>query len=764
MSDIDLNNAYNSIGESIHDLFDQIEEGFYVPLYQREYTWEEENINQLFDDIISGVCELVDEDGPPTTTFLGTAILTNLADKRDSVRPGEERAQPTAVKLVIDGQQRIATMALLSIQLTERLKTLSARLPEDTPHQMLKEHCIDLTDKLKHLFSLRLGRGATPTHKPKVIREGEDRWTYDGNDNSYSSPVALYIAKYIRTGDSSEAFKSIDPVGGARLRSNAKLIEKYLIAISDAHIPNTRLHNQFPVGAKVVTDRMQNYILGFSDAEIKKAVAGGNISHGSGNNLAAAIYQVFLFTYYLLRRCGLNRLQPAHEEWGFDMFQALNSTGTPLTAWETFVPLVMREEQRADQKWQQSPSKEFLDDIDELFESTTSNEQKNQRTSELLNAVCLCYEGNKLGRKFSRQQRWIASVYGQQLKLKSQRHEFLSNVAQVSKFLSSVWYRADESETNSIGRIKKHPESTLSLFLVQYLKDASSRLSAPVLARFFCQISDRDPDAKEFVEAVKACAAFFTLWRSAHSTSGLDDIYRRIFNVQNGVFRWNTNSGLIASIDLKRYFSEALQEKGIGDKPSWMQASKNYMLYTEVGTICRFALFVAGHDQIPDPHHPGLTRKGTNGVCDLLNLVRWKAPDHKSLEHVAPQNPPQGHSWDPEIYSKNKLQDVGNLIPLPRDINQYVDNKEWAVKFLHYSHVGNRSSEKIHALASRAEKKGIVLSKKATKTLSEAQFNCVVEPILGLGENGTWDAEFIERRTTQIKEITWNTLASWLAT
>ena len=100
MSTLDLHNEYNSSGDSIHDLFDQIEEGFVVPLYQREYTWEEENINQLFDDLVSGIRELTDQTDDNTTTFLGTTILTTLDDKKDTVNPGDDRAQPTAVKLV----------------------------------------------------------------------------------------------------------------------------------------------------------------------------------------------------------------------------------------------------------------------------------------------------------------------------------------------------------------------------------------------------------------------------------------------------------------------------------------------------------------------------------------------------------------------------------------------------------------------------------------------------------------------------------------
>ena len=75
MVDVDLHNDYNTYGDSIYNLFGRREEGFAVPIYQREYTWEEDNIIQLFDDLILGVQELSSEGGNHATSFLGTLIL-----------------------------------------------------------------------------------------------------------------------------------------------------------------------------------------------------------------------------------------------------------------------------------------------------------------------------------------------------------------------------------------------------------------------------------------------------------------------------------------------------------------------------------------------------------------------------------------------------------------------------------------------------------------------------------------------------------------
>lgn len=767
MPDINLHNAYDSTGESIQDFFDSAEEGFFVPLYQREYTWEEDNITQLFDDLILGIQELAGPKGDNATTFLGTPILTNAKDKKQTVQKGEERAQPTAVQLVIDGQQRISTIALLAIQLTERLRLLISGLPNKAPYLPFHHHCNDLRSRLEKLYAIQLGRGANPPLKPKIIRAKEDRWTYDGDDSSYSSPVAHYIATYIRSNDAAKAHGSIGTIDGERVRGNVSLIVQWLDAIADAHVPSSQLYNQFPAGAQIVTDRMQEYVLGFKDTNIAETVSKAEADKSSNDYFASAIYQIFLLCYYLLRRCGVNRLQPTEEDWGFDMFQALNATGTPLTAMETFLPQVMQAEQASGQDWEKTLSRQYMDEIDELFDKTTSNEQKTLRTNELLGTFALCYDGEKLGNKFSAQRRWMSRIYEKDLKTIDEKRQFLGKLSRIANFYHAAWYMEEVATPNIILGLDGHAESELASFLAQYLKDANSKLSAPILARFYSQALDKETSFDEFVEATKACAAFFTFWRSARSTSGLDEIYRKYFRgsssqVKIGKHNWRDHLKPVSAADLKAYFSAVLEHEGIRKKDAWISASERFLLYTELKVICRFILFVASHDRVADDKNPGLTVAGTKGVCPMLALSRWQAKDHKSLEHIAPQNPPSGYSWDKTIYTDNKVHEIGNLVLLPTDINKYVDNKEWAVKYLHYAHVGTRPKPELDALSALAKARGITLSKKAVDILSKATYSCAVEPILKIGDKGEWGAKLIDQRTKQIKEIAWDRFDSWL--
>jgi hypothetical protein len=631
LSDIDLHHSYNSTGQSIHDLFGRQEEGFFVPIYQREYTWEEDNINRLFEDLILGIKELSDEAGDYSSTFLGTTILTDLKDKREAVKPGDERAEPTAVNQVVDGQQRISTIALLSIRLIELLKSLEDKLPSGPAYEILKNRSRILRTTLRRLYSLRLGLGSNQVDQPKIIRASEDQWEFTGDFSTYKSPVAQYIATYIKTQDADVARSAVDPVKGARIVGNVDLIQRHLVMICDAHIPDSELHDTFPTGLAISTVRIQEYILEQSDQTIKEVVEKCAIDRQSNDYFSVAIYQLCLFAYYLLRRCGINRLQPTHQEWGFDMFQALNSTGTPLTALETFVPQVISA-QPDGVEWEKSDAKSHLDDIEQLFEQTKSNEQKNRRTNELFTAARLCFDGTKLGNKFSAQHGWVRDHYGTKLNTNDQRNEFLANLARLSDFFYTAWYMEDGNNLHLIKAIEGHKEAALSSMLVQYLKDASSDMSAPVLARFYGLIQMSEHRVDEFVQATKACAAFFTLWRSARSTSGLDDIYRKFFRgsedpVKVSKHSWDIDPGKITSSNLKAYFSEVLSHHGIYKKESWISASQRFLMYSEVQKVCRFVLFLAGHDRVSDGKSPGLTGPGNVNVCNLLSLERWRSTD-----------------------------------------------------------------------------------------------------------------------------------------
>ncbi|GGT81055.1 GmrSD restriction endonuclease domain-containing protein [Streptomyces lateritius] len=82
---------------------------FQVPLYQRTYSWQREELRQLWDDVLELV-EEKQEGRSPTAHFLGSVVLA----------PERVAAGGMQRWLVVDGQQRLTTLMLAFTALRDR--------------------------------------------------------------------------------------------------------------------------------------------------------------------------------------------------------------------------------------------------------------------------------------------------------------------------------------------------------------------------------------------------------------------------------------------------------------------------------------------------------------------------------------------------------------------------------------------------------------------------------------------------------------------
>jgi uncharacterized protein with ParB-like and HNH nuclease domain len=87
---------------------------FKIPLYQRPYSWESNNWETLWDDLMSLYSEEVENH------FLGPIVTLAQLGRPDGISP----------YIVIDGQQRLTTLNLLLIALRDHLKKENLRLAE----------------------------------------------------------------------------------------------------------------------------------------------------------------------------------------------------------------------------------------------------------------------------------------------------------------------------------------------------------------------------------------------------------------------------------------------------------------------------------------------------------------------------------------------------------------------------------------------------------------------------------------------------------
>ncbi|WQW54346.1 DUF262 domain-containing protein [Helicobacter pylori] len=100
-----------AIQSTINDFFALTDTIFSIPVYQRNYTWEEENCEKLLQDIVS-----ISQN--KKTHFMGSiTYILHYIDDEKSLRKLQEF-------VIIDGQQRITTIMLL-------LKAIETKIPNE---------------------------------------------------------------------------------------------------------------------------------------------------------------------------------------------------------------------------------------------------------------------------------------------------------------------------------------------------------------------------------------------------------------------------------------------------------------------------------------------------------------------------------------------------------------------------------------------------------------------------------------------------------
>lgn len=766
---VEISQAFATSSETISDFFQRPGVGYYIPLYQRPYSWDTENIEQLIADISSGVEALIADEN--NIRFLGTVILVKESNAIVNINPQDRKALPTRIDNVIDGQQRISTIALLACLLYQRLYEISGRLPKDSKYDGLREAVDDYLATLIELFSFDLRRGI-PSRKPIIIRGAVDGWTFDGDDNNYPSEVSYFLASFIRAVTNKSAFPQIPK--SSLVGKNLTKMNSLLNNVDKAYDSNSNNEN-FPLAWDIIKGMKQVELWSYERDELVEIVNNRSNPLSVNDKRVCSLVQLFAFCHYLLQRCCFTLNEPVSEDWAFDMFQSLNATGTPLTALETFKPLVVNivnsPGRNSDDKFKNSKSEfkgskseKYFTIVESLLAPLSSASSKNKLTNDYLTLFALTYDATKLSTHFSAQRRWLTETYNKSECLED-KEEFIQRMANVATYWEKV-RKFDPKKQLPIPGTEEAlaTERKEAELCVLYLQSAGHKMANTILSRFYSLvIRERSGAHNDFVFACKAVAAFFTLWRSALPNAGLDEVYRKLLREK---MSWKQGDSQLTVQKLKKSFREILNDKDIGTKEEWKKKATQYLRYNEAKAVCKFALFITSHYTIEDRDNPGLMKIGRLGSStSYLEPTKWIDEDFKSIEHVAPQKkkPLPDAEWDRTLYENDDYQQIGNLLLLPTEINSSASNKGWLEKWIYYRHLAETDPDNLAALKKEAEDNGVNLRDETIDLLKKTQHKHHIIPIVQLGATGQWNKSFVEKRTDRICDILWERIYEWLA-
>ena len=476
----------------------------------------------------------------------------------------------------------------------------------------------------------------------------------------------------------------------------------------------------------------------------------------------------------------------------FDMFQSLNATGTPLTAFEVFKPQIVK-------AWGAGYStviKPQVDRIERVFETESNSSDKEELTDKVIVSSALVFNGMERSRRFSDERDWLTDTLEKSLAggvPTQQSIDFVTCIAdQAEYFLNFIKPRRSPKNSNTFGLVSELQTKGLTpqqadraALCVFYLKDAGHQFAHAVLSVFFSKLLRTQSDAAartaaaaEFVAVCEATAAFFTLYMGAQQGRFPDSDYRALFQSAAGNISFANGAANQNAVFVKTAFRIALQNQKIYDaadpaaaRQIWVDQAKENPWYSRKA-VCRFALLSSAHDAAPDltAGNEGLFTNGMTNSADLLNCRVWHLSNYEVIEHVATRGQPSsikfaGH-FDATIYPGNYsiVDKLGNLTLLSGQVNSSIYS-EWPDKVFYYWNLTTPATTAAgptgFALAASLGIGGVPPS--LATLVSASSYLSHLAPLAFRGQRGLhWDAKFIAKRSEHLCQRVFDKLDAWL--
>lgn len=744
-------NAFDADGSTVSELLNRNGQGFYIPIYQRAFTWSSDDVDQLLEDLLLGTTAAADAKPSSVLMFIGSVIV--LSDKSAVDPPCA--ATPANVLHVIDGQQRLTTLVLICAELYIRTwkleEAVSAR-----PDVASNAQAAWISKRLKRSLKLLLDTISFETdtvdeglysRAPRLIRQGTDLWGDDLDSIQYESNPAWYIWEVLKQRDAGDVQGVPGIVERATFFEILRVIGERLDAVQAGATKLTAL------------DALATPVPSWA-----AALSGDEQPLGGTQDLALdeALRLVTLISYVQVGLLFIDVRAPSAEN-AFALFEPLNTSGQMLTPLETLKPAVIRVEGGV-QKYMDSNSKKHMDRLDELFPPT--DEKARKSVADFIGTTALADKGEgRIGKSLQPQRRYLR----QRLQIdlvgrKGDQRRFIKSLADDAEFFTEA-----VRQKGTPAHLASASEADRLYFRV--LQESRHSIAFPLLARY--QAVQTKAGRVEYLEVMRAVAGFFALWRTSRSsTAQIDDIHRDLMSIGHPatslppLARWNSTTGAASSAlppaaDVKKALAALLRDRGkIPNKQTWVTRMSAQNLYDNAKILSRLLLLAAHDDAIPATP-AGQIRRGTSGCYPTLTLAAWE--QLPTVEHIAPQSPMSADtSYEAAIYDNDLVGHLGNLTLLPQDLNNLVENRPWDIKRQFFDILGESDPQQRAAQVSGLVlPQGQTLGKKAQVNLLDSDFMSLT-PFVARRKVNSLTREFVDRRSRVLGGLAWDRLHSLL--
>lgn len=773
---IDISNAFKANAQSTSDFLITPGQGCYIPAYQREYSWDRGNVDRLFEDTRNGLNQLTSRSA--TISFLGTVIAINDSNHA-TVQPkfNNPRDLPPKVMTIIDGQQRLSTFLLIFVALHDYLSKNRGKIQrkeENEADRFLTDEVTTLHGELWDTFVLdrRLGKGDHQFY-PRLIRSYHDVWSYEAESAQYDGAIANVLWAYIRhrRADEKTPFKHPKVTDGTA-HAKVKFVFDHIQTQMSKVFKGINVPDEYDIDLMNLVQKDA-----FGKALLQSGIPTAVIEqlNDRDTTYGKAYFQLFsavIFARYMQNRMAFTVVEAKTEDDAFDMFEALNTTGEPLTAFETFEPKVIETEGLS--SYQTSPSYAQIERAKNYLNRHKKADAKQKATSKLLIPFALAETGDKLGSKLVEQRRYLRMEFEENLpkdhpvdERRAYQRGFVRRLGDVADFFASSWEPLNE-EKPSFGPLRVQDGQAFVSF--EYLRSLNHTVTIAPLARFFGRALHVDGDARsqasaDFAKAIKATAAFSSLWRGAFGgTNNIDRRYRDLMRDGPGnraLSARPSKADVKPTLDLNFYTKAlrgALNDAKLLDRDEWVRRAKEVELYNRSKPTCRFLLMASAHNSVADTGNPGLIQAGRVGTLDMLTPEKWYelSQNDVEIEHIVPRSGSSGQS----VHDNNLTHTIGNLTLLFKPENLTVSDRTWEHKRAIYRALAATTDEEFKAAMENIDAAGIPLSLRAEEVLTSSTFAPLLRPLVSRTEK--WDAEFVEQRSERLLGLAWDNIRPWL--
>ncbi len=745
-------------------------DSFKIPEYQRPYDWTQQNIDRLLSNCLDGLKRAVLGSISHPFTFVGAIILAPDDSTQGSF---DEKSL-----LIVDGQQRLTTLLLLSCVLFEAIRTHKHDIA--TTHDAKVQHWLtkEIEEQLNRLYKCTTGQlhGISPTPPfPRMVRANDTLSPQDSN-SIYQSLIASLLNQfgdYCQTDDNEFSPEHIETENHLlkmyqHLRTQIdRLVYK---GNSESEDQDDDFDPPVLVGDDFIKTGCEHLFAKLVDVGDQSQVD-EIISIVSSTPGSDGLVRLLLFASYMIQSVVLTVVVAPNEDIGFDIFDALNTTGEPLTALETLKPHIVRFDAGVGDEDPQMVSETWWELIEEhVTKAYDSPIQRQNETKELVTGFALYYAGDKLGTALNVQRNALRDYF---IHAKETDHnvarEFVTSLGRLARYRRQYW---DKKGINRLfGHIMEPVPNDLIKLCLRFLADTNTSTTIPILARYRLEYEAEDV-AHNFFQAVKAVTAFLALRRAmTGGTAGIDSDFRKIMSARIGdhgdplCLGLDMNNRILDIDELKSRLCKLLATSRfrVTDKNTWLAQAKEVAHGSRTSKpVCRFLLFAAAHNARVDTDHPGLLKaEGVRPSDELrfLSYSLWVGPRYATVEHVAP-NAQAISGWNTQIYERpSTRQTIGNLVLLPERENQSIGNAPWEKKKLFYRALAAKSDEEMEEAIGFARQQGITFGNQTLNLIENQDRLHMLDPI---AEVEDWTAGLIEARTENLLSLAWDNIAPWL--